>query len=174
MVQQHTIALLPLLLMFSLSGHALPTDKDQPVEINSDSAELRDKDGYAVYSGNVKMTQGSLEIDAERIELFFPDKELTRAIIYGGERGQAYFQQAPKTGEKLVRGSADRIIYQIDPDEIRLLQNAVFCQKGSEQKGMRIIYDIEKDIMRAKARTKTVFRPDNVPGSCEHIRSAYR
>ena len=158
----------------SLNSYALQTDKDQPVEIDSDFAELRDNDGYAIYSGNVRMVQGSLQIDADKIELFFPEKELTRAVIYGGNNKQAYFQQTPKVGEKPVRGSADRIVYQIDPDEIRLLREAIFCQKGNEQKGMRIIYDIEKDIMRAKARTRTIFRPDSAPGSCDHIRSAYR
>jgi len=167
-----------LLLLLPLQGVALDSDKDQPIEINSDSAELQEQEGISIYSGNVRMTQGSLEIDADRIELFFPEKRLSKAVIYGDKGRQAYFQQIPKKGEKAVRGTANRIVYQVDPDEIRLLGTekgeAVFCQKGSEQKGKRITYDIEKDIMRAKARTRTIFRPDSIPGSCDHIRSDYR
>ncbi len=166
--------LLALLCLLPLNTYALPTDKDQPFEINSESAELREKEGYALYSGDVRMTQGTLEIDADRVELFFPEEELERAVIYGDEDKRAYFQQIPKEGEPLVKGTASRIVYQISPDEIRLLGDAIFCQKGNEQKGKRIIYDIDKDIMRAKARTRSVFRPKSKPGSCDHIHSDYR
>ncbi len=171
--------LLPLtLLLIPAVGFALPTDKDQPVEIISEMAEFRDQEEYAVYTGSVRMTQGSLEIDAEKVELYFMNGELDRATIYGSASKQAYFQQQPDIGEKLVRGLANRIIYKASDDKIRLIgtkqEEAYFCQKGNEQKGMRMTYDIEKDIMKAKARTRSVFRPETAPGSCDHIRSPYR
>ncbi len=161
-----------------LSLQALPTDKDQPIEIISETAELRDQEGYAVYSGSVRMTQGSLEIDADKIELFFKNSDLEKAVIYGGAKKQAYFQQIPNPGDKPVRGLSDRIVYQSNDDQIRLLgtkeREAIFCQKGSEQKGQRILYDTTTDVMKAKARTRTVFRPDSAPGSCDHIQSPHR
>lgn len=160
--------------LLSSTLFALPTDKDQPLEINSESAELREKEGYAIYTNDVRMIQGSLQIDADRVEVFFPDKKVSKALIYGDGEKRAYFQQTPNPGEKPVKGTAKRIVYQVDPDEIRLLGDAIFCQKGSEQKGMRIIYDIEKDVMRAKARVQSVFRPDSAPGTCDHVISDYR
>lgn len=167
-----------LLTLLPLSAIALPSDRDQPIEIISETAELRDKEGYAVYSGSVRMVQGSLEIDADKIELFFKNSDLEKAVIYGGKDKQAYFQQIPNPGEKPVRGLSDRIVYQSNDDQIRLLGNkkreAIFCQKGSEQKGQRIIYDINNDVMQAKARTRTVFRPDSAPGNCDHIQSPHR
>lgn len=171
--------LTPLLLLAAPTLlQALPDDKDQPIEIYSESAELRDKEGYAVYSGAVRMTQGSLEIDADKIELFFKDSSLEKAVIYGGDQKQAYFQQTPNPGEKPVRGLSDRLVYQSSDDQIRMLgtkeREAVFCQKGNEQKGQRILYDTTTDVMKAKARTRTVFRPDSAPGSCDHIRSPHR
>ena len=173
---KHAIAL-SLLLTAPLTALALPTDKDQPVEIISQTAELHDQKGYAVYTGDVRMTQGSLEIDADKIELHFTDGELDSATIYGSSSKQAYFQQVPNPDEQPVRGLADRILYASGKDEVRLIgskQEAIFCQRGSEQKGNRIVYDINKDIMRSQARTRTVFRPDTAPGSCEHIRSPHR
>ncbi len=166
------------LLTFPTLLQALPDDKDQPIEIYSESAELRDKEGYAVYSGSVRMTQGSLEIDADKIELFFKNSDLEKAVIYGGDKKQAYFQQIPNPGDEPVRGLSDRLVYQSNDDQIRLLgtkdREAVFCQKGSEQKGQRILYDTNTDVMKAKARTRTVFRPDSAPGNCNHIRSPHR
>jgi lipopolysaccharide export system protein LptA len=172
--------LFPLLLSAALplGLQALPDDRDQPIEILSETAELRDQEGYAVYSGSVRMTQGSLEVDADKIELFFKESDLERAVIYGGKDKQAYFQQTPNPGEKPVRGLSDRIVYQSSDSQIRLLgtseREAIFCQKGSEQKGQRILYDTNTDVMKAKARTRTVFRPDSAPGSCDHIRSPHR
>ena len=178
-MNRHTpTPLFALLLLLSPTLHALPNDKDQPLEIISETAELRDQEGYAVYSGMVRMTQGSLEIDADKVELFFKNSDLEKAVIYGGDKKQAYFQQIPNPGEKPVRGLSDRLIYQSNDDQIRLIgtkkREAIFCQKGSEQKGQRIIYDINNDIMKAKARTRTVFRPDSAPGTCDHIRSPHR
>jgi len=166
-------------ILFSSTLLALPTDKDQPLEINSESAELREQEGYAIYTNDVRMVQGSLQIDADRVEIFFPDKKVTKALIYGDGEKRAYFQQIPNLGDKPVKGTAKRIVYQVDPDEIRLLGDdirgeAIFCQKGSEQKGKRIIYDIENDVMRAKARVQSIFRPDSAPGNCDHIHSDYR
>ena len=163
-------------LLTSLSGtsHALTSDQNQPLEITSESAELRQQSGYAVYTGSVRLTQASLQIYSDKIELYFKDKKFHEAIISGKKPKQAYFQQTPTKGEAPVRGKADRIVYAGDDDEIRLLGDAAFCQKGSEQKGKRIIYDMKSDIMKAKARTRTVFRPDSAPGNCDHIQSDYR
>ncbi|EEZ79651.1 MAG: lipopolysaccharide transport periplasmic protein LptA [Thiotrichales bacterium] len=153
---------------------ALSTDRDEPLQINSESAEMRDREGYAIYSGSVRLTQGSIEIDADHIEVFFPEQEITHAVIFGDDKRRAYFQQLPKDGVKLVRGTANRIIYQADRDEIRLLGDAIFCQDGNEQKGERIVYDTKKDIMIAKARVQSIFLPGKKPGSCSHIKSDYR
>ena len=39
-------------------GWALATDRDQPIEIESDRLEVRDNDFVAVFSGNVSVVQG--------------------------------------------------------------------------------------------------------------------
>ena len=46
-----------------LSGlaHALPSDSQQPINIQADSAEMDDKRGVAIYRGDVIITQGTLK-----------------------------------------------------------------------------------------------------------------
>ncbi|MBT3197679.1 MAG: lipopolysaccharide transport periplasmic protein LptA [Gammaproteobacteria bacterium] len=165
-----------LLLLFAVPGasHALSNDRDQPVEINADSAELREKEGYAIYTGTARMKRGSLEVDAEKIQLFFKEKKFSKAVIYGGEGHRAYFQQRPSAGEALIRGTANRIVYETSDNEIRLINKAVFCQNGTEQQGERMVYNTQTNIMKAKGRTRIVFHPENALNSCDHIRSDFR
>ena len=54
---------LPLLLglgaaLGSAGAWALPDDREQPIRVQADSAELDDRQGVAVYHGNVIITQG--------------------------------------------------------------------------------------------------------------------
>ena len=54
---------LPLLISLGLAAAsptswALPSDRDQPIRVQADSAELDDKQGVAVYRGAVVITQG--------------------------------------------------------------------------------------------------------------------
>jgi len=41
---------------------ALPDDRDQPIRITADTAIRDEKQGFTVYTGNVHMIQGSLDI----------------------------------------------------------------------------------------------------------------
>ena len=51
-----------LLLVFFSDVVALSTDYDQPIEIESDFAELDDVEGTTVYIGNVIVVQGSIRM----------------------------------------------------------------------------------------------------------------
>ena len=66
---------LPLLLCLaavfgSPASWALPTDREQPIRVQADSAELDDKQGVAVYRGDVVVTQGSMKLTANRAQVF--------------------------------------------------------------------------------------------------------
>jgi len=65
---------LPLLLglgaaLGSASAWSLPTDRDQPIHIQSDDAQLDDKKGVATYKGNVIITQGSMKITGNTVTI---------------------------------------------------------------------------------------------------------
>ena len=57
------------LLLSGANALALPTDRDQPVRIQADSAELDEGKGVAVYRGNVIITQGSLKITGDAVTI---------------------------------------------------------------------------------------------------------
>ena len=49
------------------AARALSTDRDQPIEIEADFAELDDSRGVTMYKGNVIVTQGSLKLTGESL-----------------------------------------------------------------------------------------------------------
>ncbi len=166
-----------LLLILPLVAYALPDDREQPIEIVSQRAEISQQEGVAIYQGEVRMKQGSMEIDADKIELELNQGELVGAKIHGGAH-PAWFQVTPRKEQEPVRGVADLIVYSAAENQIRLIGNdqqpARFCQRGNEQKGQRMTYHTDKDRMVSKARTRTVFNPKSTPGSCSHLNSPWR
>lgn len=51
------------------NAHALKTDADQPINIRARRVDANEKTGVSVYRGDVVLTQGSLRIEADRIEV---------------------------------------------------------------------------------------------------------
>jgi len=62
-------ALLLAVLFVAFSGTvlALPDDREQPIRITADQALRDEKQGFTEYTGNVRMDQGSLHIEADKI-----------------------------------------------------------------------------------------------------------
>ncbi|MEM7692535.1 MAG: LptA/OstA family protein, partial [Pseudomonadota bacterium] len=55
--------LLLLAVFYSALGQALPDDRRQSIEISANRAVRDDKAGYTIYSGDVVLEQGSLQIE---------------------------------------------------------------------------------------------------------------
>ena len=62
---------LSLLLALTLSSAtlALPTDKSKPIHISADSATRNDLTGITIYKGRVEVSQGSMRISGDTVEL---------------------------------------------------------------------------------------------------------
>ena len=88
--EHSTISRSVLLLFISLFGlfstegtWALSTDKDQPIEIEADTADLDNKKGVTIYRGNVVLIQGSVRMTGDIMTVYFKDDELDILIMEG-------------------------------------------------------------------------------------------
>lgn len=144
--------LLYFLLLTSLVGlqaaYALESDRDQPVEIESDSAEFDDNAGLTTYRGNVRLIQGTIELLADEIQLRTEDDEIVELIASG--RPARYEQLPEPDAEKLIAQS-NRIRYLLDQDMIELSGNASLSQQGTTLSGGTILYDVRKHILKASS-----------------------
>jgi len=144
------------LMSFSTSLWALSSDKQKPVEVEADSFNLDDAKKITVYSGNVIITQGSMEIMADKVTIHGVRGTTDKVIAIGKP---VKFKQQPDGNQGLIRGEANRFNYLVSKDTLILLDNATLWQNGNTFASDRIEYDSKRSIVKAgdkKAGSKRV------------------
>ncbi len=122
------------------SVHARSTDRNQPMNIASDqqSGSL-EENAVNTWSGNVVITQGTLEIRANKADIQQRGGEPVRAVLTGN---QSILKQQMEDGSPMT-AKADRIEYDMTTDVIVLIGNyTVTTQRGSTN-GQRLTYDLK-------------------------------
>jgi len=76
---------------------ALTSDRDQPISLEADFADVDDLNGISIYTGNVILIQGSMLIKAEKLTLHHnnAERDLEKAIAEGKKK-TASFKQRPE------------------------------------------------------------------------------
>jgi lipopolysaccharide export system protein LptA len=107
-------------------------DRDKPVHIEFQTTELGDRDKTTIFKGNVRLTQGNLEISCDRL------------VIAEDAGGYYHGVATPKVGElakfkdklegknEQVYGEAERIEFDTRQDKIRLFERA-YVKKGTDE-----------------------------------------
>ena len=137
-----SVALLLLLLPCQL--WALASDRDQPIEIEADELEVREQEGISIYQGNVKLVQGSLEINADRVVIHFNEaNELTLMEMTGTP---ATLRQLDDNQQEMW-GEAKQIDYTQSKSLLELRNSARLRQAGDI---------IESDLIRINTESSSL------------------
>jgi lipopolysaccharide export system protein LptA len=123
---------------------ALSGDRDQPIELEADSARIDERTGVSVYTGNVRLTQGSRRLDADRLTVE-RTAEGDRLIAEGKP---ATFSQQPDDKPEPFEGRALNIDYHTGEDRVILTGEAEVWQGGNRFASERIVYDAASDTVR--------------------------
>lgn len=140
---------------------ALSTDRNQPIEIEANSLEVRDAENISIYSGNVRLNQGSLVLRSEQLVIHFNDKnELILMELTGSP---ATFRQLNKEQQEMT-GQADRLEYREAESTLILLGNARLSHRGDtiESNTIRINTDdesIQAGGSNSEDRVKMLIQP---------------
>ncbi len=150
---------------------ALSTDRNQPIEVHADRFNGDEVKQTAVYTGNVVVDQGSMNLTGRRLELAITPRGYRRATIDGAP---ARFKQQsdPKTPgiDEWMHAHADKIIYDEETDQITLLGKARLSRsENGIQKDMtsgeKIVYDMRNARSQVeggqKGRVTTIIAPRN-------------
>ncbi len=138
---------------YSLDVLALASDRDQPIELEADTADIDDLKGISIYTGSVILTQGSMVIKSHKLTLYNDkNKELEKAVAVGAKGKLATFKQRPEGKDKDFRARATSMIYYLKKDKIHLLKNAYVWQGGDTFSGDKIIYDTKRETVIAKSK----------------------
>lgn len=138
-------------------------DETQPVNITADSLKSSEKSGKSIYNGNVIVTQGSLTLKGDVIEISHPKGELKEVIARGKP---ATFKRYSQVDQAWLKGQAQKIQYNTANKTVLLVGDAQVEQPGKHIiKGPELFYDISNQTLQAqsteteKKRISVTFNP---------------
>ena len=128
------------------SALGLPEDAEQPLSIDADSGTYDDDpNGTLELSGNVRLRQGTLRVQAARVKATKRDGELHRVVATGAEGAPVRFQHRINPGEPLARAHAQTVDYGVAEEWIKLTGNAFLSTGDTEYAGGTIIWDMKEN-----------------------------
>jgi lipopolysaccharide export system protein LptA len=120
-------------------------DRNEPMDIGSDDGNATlGPDGRAVLSGNVKITQGTLKIDADRATLQRRAGDFERILFEGAP---ARMEQQLDAGG-MTRAQARNIDYDPQQQIVVLTGDVVVTQPEGSMRGERITYNMQSGNLR--------------------------
>lgn len=148
-------------LLLSPAALALSTDSEQPVYIDSDSQHLDMKSNKVTFIGDVKMRQGSINVEGDKVIVYRnPEDGSIKEVEAFGQL--AKFSQLTDDG-KVIKGHAEELYYDMSKDELTMVKQAMLAQDDSTINGERINYHITTEKMIAESgegsRVSTVLQP---------------
>jgi lipopolysaccharide export system protein LptA len=132
-------------------AYAIDVDREQPIQIESDSAVIDDSQGLSEYSGNVIISQGSTLLEADHIQVTALDRSISKIVATGAP---AHFRQQDSQNDATT-GTADQITYLATEAVLIFNGNAKLAQTNNSFSGDRIEYDIMQKAIRAKGDEST-------------------
>jgi lipopolysaccharide export system protein LptA len=117
--------LLCLALLASLPAGAERADRSKPMAIEADqpgSVDLQRQ--VVIFNGNVVITQGTMLLRADRVELRERPDGYREAKAIGSATRPANFRQKRDGVDETVEGAAERIEFDAKTDTLRLVGNA--------------------------------------------------
>lgn len=157
-----------LLLVAAPGAHAEKADRDKPINLESNTATVDDVKKVSIYEGNVILTQGTLEIRADKLVV----KEDAEGFQFGTAYGNpASFRQKREGYDEYIEGYALRIEYDSKKDLVQLFTQARMKRNQDEARGNFISYDGKTEFFQViggketatpsnpRGRVRTVLQP---------------
>lgn len=151
------LCLIALGALMSLGAAALESDRNQPLDINSDDfIAAPDEDGNRItlLSGDVRMVQGSLKASAakarvEQAASAGEDGRVKRVVLTGSP---AHLEQQLDNDGGLATARATQIDYHLDSGIVELRGDVLVVQHGrGEFRGDQMTYDTRSGQIRSQA-----------------------
>lgn len=149
-----------LFLIAAPCAHAEKADRDKPINLESNTATVDDVKKVSIYEGNVILTQGTLEIRADKLVV----KEDAEGFQYGTAYGNpASFRQKREGYDEYIEGYALRIEYDGKKDLVQLFNQARMKRDQDEARGNYISYDGKTEFFQVVGGKETA-TPNNPRG----------
>ena len=136
---------------------AIDTKQEIIIKSQRQAGDLKNK--IASYLDNVRITQGTLEISADLVQVYQLEDETETYVAKGKP---AVFEQQLTDGSKITL-QANEIIYEPAKHSITISGNALLRQAGSEVRGNKITYNTLTEKLEAESNldetVTTILKP---------------
>jgi lipopolysaccharide export system protein LptA len=126
------------LLFLHSAAHAEKADREKPIHIESDRVTVDEAKQVALFEGNVLLTQGTLMIRGDRMQVRQDDEGFRYGTTWGN---LAYFRQKREGYEEYIEGWGERIEYDGRADKVQMFNRAMMKRGQDEVRGSYISYD---------------------------------
>lgn len=145
--------------------HAEKADRDKPVNLEADTVTIDDIKKVSVYQGNVILSQGTLAVRADRVQVTQSAGGLDKLHATGRP---ATFRQKLDDRDEYIEGFANRIEYDSVNGQLEMIGQAQLRRGSDELRGAQISYNAntefykvvgQPDATTPAGRVRAVIRP---------------
>ena len=161
------------LLTTSAQSWALATDREQPVYIEADYADIDQLNHVVVYRGNVKIRQGSIGIWGDVVTIYTDENnDLIKAFSDAEAGSLARFKQMPDDKPEEVWGEGERLEYWAQENLVKIFRRGKLWQGQDVFTSNKILYDTAREVLiggdrstsgtgQGKDRVRMTIQPKN-------------
>jgi lipopolysaccharide export system protein LptA len=142
--------LLLIVVLIPTISTALSDDKSQPIYVKAQTVVIDEQKNISVYTGNASVVQGSLSLNAEKIQIFNNQQGVIKVLANGNKKQRAYYRQNQPSQTRFVEATANNITYLIEQEMVHLEGDAHLVQGFDSFSGGTLDYDIKNDKVIAK------------------------
>lgn len=151
--------------LLALPAMAEKADRTKPVNLEANTVTLDDVKKVSVYQGNVILTQGTLMLRADQLDVTQNENGLDKVSATGRP---VAFRQKQDGREEYIEGFADRIEFDSINSQLELIGQAQLRRGRDELRGARISYNSntefykvvgQPDAKTPSGRVRAVIRP---------------
>lgn len=151
--------------LLSFSAHAEKADREKPIHLEADTVTIDDIRKVSVYQGNVILSQGTMMVRADWVQV----TQNTEGLDMVNATGRPVaFRQKMDGSEEFIEGFADRVEFDGVTRQLELIGQARLRRGSDELRGTQISYNAnteffkvvgQPDATTSSGRVRAVIRP---------------
>jgi len=120
-------------------------DREKPINLEADRVTVDDAKQVSTFEGRVVLTQGTLIIRGDRMEVRQDNQGFKEGVTWGN---LAYFKQKRDGYDEYIEGWAERIEYDSRADKMQMFNRASMKKGSDEVRGNYISYDARTEFFQ--------------------------
>ena len=144
----------------------LKHDSSEPVEITSDRLDVDQTAGSALFTGTVKVAQGTLRLAADKVEVFYAQASTGSS---GSNASSGRINRLLANGNVTLSNGTEaaegaRADYDVASGMITMDGDVLLTQGQNALSGQKLLIDLNKGTGQMQGRVQTIFVPSAAPG----------